>query len=169
MKVTVKCNQCGKDVCKESGHVNRARKNGNKLFCGKVCFGLSRRKNQTKAQLVERKRLYDAEYRHKNREKLKAKKADYFQRTYDPEKARIERKKNMDRHIKYCQRPEYVTWKKEYDKQRRAKKGFGDFWEAKLLLQDIDEILKPHRYEIMIENGTFCKAQRRKRECQTTH
>lgn len=169
MLTRVNCQQCGKSIQKEVQHVNRAKRRGNKLFCDRVCFGLSRRKNQSKGELVEKKRLYDIEYRNKNRDILKAKKSEYFQRTYDPQKARIERKKNMQRHIEYCRRPEYVEWKKEYDKQYRAKKDFGEFWESKLALQEIDEILKPHRYEIMIENGTFCKAQRRKRECQTAN
>ncbi len=110
--------------------------------------------------------MYDLEYRTKNVEMLRAKKAAWFQKAYDPERARIERKKNMHKHIEYCRQPKYVAWKEAYDRQYRAKKGYGEFWEAKLILLDIDKILKPHRYEIMIANGTFCKAQRRKRECQ---
>lgn len=41
---------------------------------------------------------YDRQYRKKNRARIKANKAAYFQRTYDPVKAAKERKKNMAAH-----------------------------------------------------------------------
>ena len=79
---------------------------------------------------------YDRKYRKKNRARLKAEKAAYFQRTYDPVKAAKERKKKMPQHVEYCRQPAYKAWKKKYDKQRRSKK-YGDFAEAHQLLLEL--------------------------------
>jgi hypothetical protein len=38
---------------------------------------------------------------------LKAKKRAYFERTYDPRKAAVERKKRMHLHVAYCREPRY--------------------------------------------------------------
>jgi hypothetical protein len=95
------------------------------------------------------KAAYDREYRKKNRAMLKAKKAAYFQRTYDPQKAAKERKKRMPLHVEYCRQPKYKSWKKEYDKKRRGSK-FGDFKDAHdMLLALVNEIHKqmPDRFD----------------------
>ena len=92
---------------------------------------------------------YDRKYRKKNRARLKAEKAAYFQRTYDPVKAAKERKKKMPAHVEYCRQPWYKAWKKKYDKQRRESK-FGPFAEAyAMLLKLKKEIAKqePDRFE----------------------
>ena len=97
----------------------------------------------------EAKSEYDRKYRKKNSARLKAEKAAYFQRTYDPVKAAKERKKKMPAHVEYCRQPEYKAWKKEYDKKRRSSK-FGDFADAHVvLLKLIKEIRKqmPDRFE----------------------
>src|SRR5258708_23138469 len=83
------------------------------------------------------------QYREVNRERLRAEKAAYFQRTYDPVKAAVERRKIMPRHVEYCRQPEYVAWKRGYDRTYRAKKDFGPFWEAALLVEDIGNEVLP--------------------------
>jgi len=171
--VKVKCAHCGKTSDKPTSAVNRARKNGRPLYCNKRCAGLARCKHKTKAQKKEEKRLYDIEYRAKNRTKLKAKKAAYFQRTYDPKKAAVERKKRMSHHVEYCRRPEYRAWKKSYDRQYRAKKEYGDFWECHILAMEIrnEALSRASDYEIRLANETLNKATRRKRnyEAVRTH
>jgi hypothetical protein len=92
---------------------------------------------------------YDREYRKRNREKLKIEKALWFQRTYDPAKAAVERKKRMPSHIEYCRQPKYVAWKKKYDLAWYASK-FGPFAEAWLLLRELKAEIKrqePNRDE----------------------
>lgn len=99
-------------------------------------------KKQAKAE-------YDRKYRKKNRVRLRAKKAAYFQRTYDPKQAAKARKKRMPAHVEYCRQPEYRAWKKEYDRERRGKK-FGPFAEAHAILLELKkEIAKqmPDRFE----------------------
>ena len=81
------------------------------------------------------KAAYDREYRKKNLAWIKAKKADYFQRTYDPVKAAKERKKRMPEHVEYCRQPKYRAYKRKYDRKRRASK-FGEFAEAYEALKD---------------------------------
>jgi hypothetical protein len=163
--VKFNCAYCRSECDKPTGRVRRAKRRGLNLYCDRKCAGLGRRKNISKQELVERKRLYDIEYRKKNREKLKAKKAAYFQRTYDPQKAAIERKKNMHRHIEYCRRPEYKEWKRNYDRIYRAKKIYGDYWESHLAIVDIENIVRPDKYEIDLNAGRLNKAKRRKRAC----
>lgn len=89
---------------------------------------------------LEQKRLekkaYDAEYRKRNREMLKDKKAAYFQRTYDPKQAAEYRKKRMPIHVEYCRNPEYREKKKAYDRKKEEKR-YGEWAEAWRLLQQL--------------------------------
>ena len=162
------CAHCGAQTDRPAGHVNRARANGMKLFCGRKCFGLDRRKHKTTAQKKEEKRLYDLEYRAKNLEAIKAKKKAYFQRTYDRKAAAEYRKQRMHLHVEYCRRPEYRAWKREYDRKYRAKE-FGAFAEAYMLTLDLNREIKERtsRHEVKYQNGATNKAQRRKRQAQT--
>ena len=61
-------------------------------YCTRTCSHEARRLHIPKAELVERKRLYDIQYRSKNRERLKAKKSEYFKRVYsaNPDKFRYD-------------------------------------------------------------------------------
>lgn len=161
-----RCAHCGKIADKAAGHVNRARARGLNLYCNRKCSGLGRRQGKTKAQRVEEKRLYDIEYRAKNREMLKAKHRAYHVRTYDPAKAAVVRKKRMPYHVEYCRRPEYRAWKKGYDRNYRAKKDYGPFAEAALALGDLNTALKQRtdKHETKYQNGATNKTQRRRRE-----
>lgn len=160
------CAHCGNPVNRPSGEINRALRLGNPIYCDRACAGLGRRKNYTEAEKKEIKRLYDIEYRDKNREARKAKAKEYFKRTYDPAKAAVERKKNMPRHIEYCRRPEYKVWKKNYDRLYRLRVRFGDFAEAAMLLQDIEQEVDSRSTFTERESikGTLNKSQRRKRD-----
>ena len=95
------------------------------------------------------KAVYDREYRRKNRGWLKAKQAAYFQRTYDPVQAAIERKKRMPQHVEYCRQPAYRAWKKEYDRKLRASRfgAFADAHEVLLLLKAEIKRQEPDRFE----------------------
>lgn len=162
-----RCAHCGQTADKPPSHVNRSRELGLRLFCDRRCMGLAKRKYKTKAQKVEEKRIYDAAYRHENLATIKARKRAYHKRTYDPAKARIERKKKMARHVEYCRRPEYKRWKREYDRRYRAKE-FGPFAEAYMLTIDLNREIKGRmtNHEIKWENKTSNKAQFRRREAK---
>lgn len=164
------CCFCKAKVHLPTGAVNRARSRGANLYCGRSCSGVGRRKNKTRDQKVEEKRLYDMEYRRKNKALLKAKKSAYFQQTYDPAAAAIERKKNMARHAEYCRRPEYKEWKREYDRQYRAKQDYGEFWESFIVLTDIEREVfsRMSWYEIHLENGQLNKRNQRRRDYERT-
>ena len=166
---TIICAHCGALFDKEKGQANRARRRGLPLYCNQTCAGLAHRKHKTAAQKKQEKRLYDIEYRTKNRKLLRAKKNAYFQRTYDPNKARIERKKTMPRHVEYCRQPRYKTYKREYDRRYRAR-DFGEFGDAYLLSVDLaHEILsRVSRYDIDIADGTVTKSIKRKRDYART-
>ena len=94
------------------------------------------------AQKKKEKAAYDREYRAKNRALLKAKKAAYFQRTYDPVKAAEERKKKMPQHIEYCRRPEYKAKKKLYDHNRMRGRYDGEWLEVALLLYELQKEIR---------------------------
>jgi hypothetical protein len=61
MEIT--CHHCGLKAEKPSGAINRSLNAGLKLFCSRVCFGLSRRKGKTAEQKKAEKAAYDQEYR----------------------------------------------------------------------------------------------------------
>ena len=165
-KTLVFCPVCGFGVMKKNGAIARAAKVGMALYCSRECSGVAHRKGRSKAERVEAKRVYDAKYRAERAAELKARKAAYHKRTYDPTAAREVRAKRMPYHIEYCRQPKYVAWKREYDKQYRAKKLFGPFWESALLVNDINfEVLaRASRYEIDLQNGKLNKATKRKRD-----
>lgn len=165
------CAQCGRVADRPAGHVNRSRACGMKLYCSRECSGLGRRVDKSADAKKAEKRVYDMEYRLKNREALRAKKADYHQRTYNPEKAAKHRRGRMPYHVDYCRRPEYRAKKKTYDRRHRAEKHYGDFAECFLLVMDIrDECLsRMSDYEIRVEKGTINKALKRKRDDQRTY
>lgn len=170
-KSLVFCPSCAFGVYMENGLINRAKKIGAPLYCGRECAGIARRKEPlSDAERCRDKAAYDREYRAKNRASIKARKAAYFQATYDPEKARVERAAKMDRHVEYCRRPEYRAYKVQYDRTYRAKKDFGPFWESSVLLTNIQtEVLsRASRYEIDLQNDKLNKATRRRRDYEKT-
>ena len=158
------CAYCFEPHGRSVGHVNRSLKLGMLIFCDRECAGLSRRQWVSKEQRKEEKRLYDIEYRRKNRAKLKAKKAAYYQRTRDPEKERQIRKARMPKHVEYCRRPEYRVKKQAYD-QRRRDSAYGPFAEAARLAIDLNREIKGRmsRHEIYTQNQTLNKRQERRR------
>lgn len=160
-----RCAHCGKTADKAAGHVNRARAAGLNLYCNRRCSGLGRRIGKTKAQKVAEKKVYDAEYRAKNLAMLKAKKHEYFKRTYDPVEAAKVRKVRMPLHIEYCRQPAYKAWKRDYDRRYRAAE-FGEFAEAYMLTIDLNREIKGRtsNAQIKYENGCTNKSQRRERE-----
>lgn len=166
MKKSFLCGHCGTLAEKESGGINRSQRAGSPLYCGRECAGLARRKHKTKEQLVAEKAEYDRLYRERNREMLKRKKHEYFKRTYDPKEAAIERKRRAHIHAEYCRRPEYKKWKAEYDKKYLARKQYGAFGEAAIILNDIcSEIASRSTFtERAIAKGTLNKHTKRRRE-----
>jgi hypothetical protein len=159
------CEQCGKPF--ECAPAQKGR-HGMRIFCSIECCGLSRRKYKTAAQKKAEKAAYYREYKRKNRRRIKARKRAYHLRTYDPAKARIDRKKNMARHVEYCRQPAYKKWKAEYDRRYRSTKLYGEYAEAFLTLQEVQhEILKrASRHQIDQENEKVNKTQRNGRRRQ---
>ncbi len=95
---------------------------------------------------------------------LKAKKSAYFQRTYDPEKARVERQARMPRHVEYCRQPGYRKKKRKYDMKRRALV-YGPFADCHQVLLGLERELEKRasKYERMAAKGVLNKCQTRKR------
>lgn len=165
LMIVVACTQCGIEFEAETGRYNRAIKIGSPLFCGMKCAGLHRRKTR---KTEEKRRADKSEYDRLRRERLadriKKEKADYFQRTYDPIKAALERKARMPKHVEYCRREEYRTWKREYDKSYRSKE-YGEFAEAYQLLIELEKEINSRmtRFEVYATNERR-HAQWRKRQ-----
>jgi hypothetical protein len=133
-------------------------------------------KDMSLAERKERKRLYDIEYRRKNAAKIKALKAERFQRDYyDPnnplaKKMAAYHKKRQPKHNEYCRQPEYKAKKHKYDRERYAKDKFGPLWEVHVLAMNITEEAQNQmtKFEMMQSKGTINKAQNRKREYAKT-
>lgn len=151
---------------KESGGVNRAVQRGAPVYCDRECAGKSRRVFRTDSEKRAEKAAYDAEYRERNRAALKAKKTAYYASHVDREKERETRKKRMPQHVEYCRRPEYKKWKTQYDRKYRARKRYGDFGAAAIVLRDLEVEIssRASRIEISRTNGTLNKHQTRRRD-----
>jgi len=161
------CPQCQQSFQAATGRINRAASIGAPLYCGRACAGMARRlaNPPTEAERKAAKSAYDRKYRARHAEKRKAQKADHYRRTRDREKERVARKSRMPQHVEYCRRPEYREWKSDYDRRHRARKVFGEFADAALLLQDVEREIDSQAtpYERRIMNGTLNKAQMRRR------
>jgi hypothetical protein len=166
MLTEIICAHCGGSAMKLVGGVNRARRNGALLYCGRECFGLARRSGKPREQIVAEKSAYDrARLNGPLRKHILAAKAAYFRRTYDPVKAAEYRHARMPYHVEYCRQPEYRAKKSEYDKKHRAEKEFGDFAGAAMLLREIEGEIASRmtKYEIYSANGTLNKRLARRR------
>lgn len=119
------CPICNKTYFKKTGHYNRAIKLGAKLYCSKDCFSIGRKLQsdkhlKTPDQLKAEKAEYDRQYRQKNSETIKIRKAEAFKKDYtaNPEKYREQRQKRMPYHVKYCRKPD----QREKERLRNRKK-----------------------------------------------
>jgi hypothetical protein len=115
------------------------------------------------------KAAYDRRYRKRNKQRIKENHAAYFQATYDPIQAAIDRKKKMPNHVEYCRQPKYRCYKKTYDKTRRVSR-FGEFAASYLLLLGLKNEIKrqePDRFERYRQAGRMAwnyDNQKRRRE-----
>jgi hypothetical protein len=162
-----RCARCGKTADRPTGHVNRSRAAGMKLYCGRKCSGMAKRKGKTKAQRREEKRLYDINYRATS-PTLKARKHEFHLRTYDPVKAAKVRKKRMPQHVEYCRQPWYKEWKRKYDQRYQARK-YGAFAEAFQLTKALEKEIRrrstdEERQAFKYQDSRTNKRQNRQRE-----
>lgn len=165
MMLTLQCEWCGATVMRTECVFLR---NGPHVFCGRKCSSERRQQHKTDSQKRAAKADYDREYRAQNLRRIRRKKKAYFQRTYDPAKAAVERKKNMPRHVEYCRSPEYRKWKHRYDVKYNAKRAYGDFGESFILLKKIENEVgkRMSDYEIRLQQGTLNKRQTRTKQLQ---
>lgn len=161
------CPICQTKYYKSTGHVNRAKAQGLNLYCGRKCAGIGRRNYKPVEQRKSEKALYDQQYRKRDPEALKMRKQEYYQRTKDPVKEAIKRKKRMHLHVEYCRQPEYKAWKKEYDLTHRAKQDYGEFAECALILRKIFELIDNR--EVKAIQNLNIKSIKRKRSWLKTH
>jgi len=165
-KIQVVCANCGATIEKVLGCVNRANKEGRRLFCNRTCSSATHKSDhRTPEQKKADKAAYDERYRQKQADILKAKKAAYYQKTRNPEKEREKRKERMPLHVEYCRKPEYRKKKHSYDIQRQSAM-YGEFAEAHRLLVELErEIIKstPDKYERLKQRGYF-EVQNEKRK-----
>lgn len=160
------CAYCNKESERQAGHVNRAIKLNSPLFCNRTCAGLNRRKNLTDEQKKQIKKEYDVAYRAKNLEVKRKKAHEYHKKTYDPQKAAIERKAKMHLHIARMRQPKWVEYKKNYDKKRQAQMRYGELWECFLLVEEIQSQYDDR--EVRQINNLHNKSIKRKRQWQRT-
>lgn len=167
MKIT--CSHCGLETEKPAGAVNRALKAGLNLYCSRECSGLGRRKedSRTPEQKKADKAAYDAEYRAKNRERLRAKKAAAYKASPPRDREKAYRDANYARHLEYLRRPEYRAKKKVYDRRYRAEKFYGELADVFILTLEIREAALEKAggdYELRLMKGTLSKSQKRRRD-----
>ena len=169
--VALLCPICGGAFAVQNRAHNRAVGRGAREYCGRACAGVARRSEASKPERVAAKAAYDAAYRAARAGEIKAAKAALHKATYDPAKAAVIRKARASWHNEYCRRPEYVAWKRDYDREYRAENEYGEFAECFLLAMDIREecLAQASDEEIRRQAGTFNKSQQRKRDYARTY
>ena len=165
------CHHCGKESEKYTGHVNRALKMGNNIYCTRVCAGLGRRVERSEEEKKRIKSEYDKQRTDKHELWYLLYRAFEFRVDYEenPEKYKKERERKYEAHLKYLQTDKYKAWKKKYDEKFRARKEFGIYWECAILLKQLEEqLLKIRPDGIKFQMGITNKTQKRKRLWQKT-
>lgn len=157
------CSHCGKEGDKATGHINRANKLGMKLFCSRVCFGLDRRVERTEDEKKRIKYEYDKKRREELKDEIQKRQKAYNESPAGRAMQKRHRDKRKKQHAEYIKSERYRKWKKEYDKKYVAKSNYGDFWEASIILNEIETILIPQRHEVKVQKGTYNKSKQRKR------
>jgi len=176
------CDGCGKEAKKRTGCINRARKVGRKVYCSRTCYAEdSVQDRRSKEEKKADKAAYDREYRAENKERRKAQKKAYYtpernKADYQKMRARMAAdpalKADFKRRQRECyMRPEYREKKRKADREWRAKRRFGAFWESHIAILEIgEEIAKvASRQEIYVHRGVYNKKQERRREWERNH
>lgn len=173
MKGTFICAYCGNTAEKYIGHINRSNKLGVPLYCNKDCAGLGRRTNETDEEKKAYKQWYDLFIRESMDEderilrSLQSLVLFHLDYRANPEKYREERQRKMPAHVEYCRNTEYKKYKRGYDEQYRAKKYYGDYWEAAIALKHLDNEIDYR--ESKRQNKIYNKSTtKRKRSWQKT-
>ena len=122
----------------------------------------------------DKKRLYDIEYRRKNKNKIKKRKKIYYEYIKNTNKYQKKikeyRKKNKEKHKEYCRQLWYKEQKRKYDEIHRAKVRYDEFWECMILCHKIENKIRrlmPDKYERLkmrgvIQRGIKKRALKRK-------
>jgi len=143
--INFNCAYCGKEGVKHISKYHWSIKEGLNQYCNRKCAGLGRRTNETEEEKKVYKQWYDLfirasrtedEYILYTLQKLVLFHLDY---RVNPEKYKKHRQRRMPAHIEYCRQPKYKEYKKAYDEQYRAKKDYGEFWEAAIALKNLDK------------------------------
>lgn len=90
----------------------------------------------------EKKRLYDKEYRRKNKELIAKKKKAYNETSAGRKMQKRARDKRKDKHLEYCRQEDYRKNKKEYDRIRLAKNKYGEYWESIIICNEIEKLVR---------------------------
>jgi hypothetical protein len=109
----------------------------------------------------EEKRLYDIEYRRKNKERIKERQKKYNESPAGRATQKRQREKRKKYHADYIKSDRYRKWKKEYDKNYRSRKEYGEFWECFIILIQIYKLI-PNR-EVKQQLSLNNKSIKRKR------
>lgn len=157
------CDCCKKKADLSTGKVNRAKKDGYKIYCSRACSSEARRFHRSNEEKKRLKKEYDKQFRKLNADRIKKAKAEAFKKDYEkhPEKYKLIRQKRKEEHNEYCRQPEYKKWKTEYDKKYRAEKNYGEFAECFLLIKEIEK--EYNQQEVRQINNLHNKSQKRKR------
>ena len=110
----------------------------------------------------EQKRLYDIEYRKKNKNKIKSKKSKYYYNNIDIIKPKNKKYRDTHKqeHLEYCQTKKYRRYKKNYDEIHRAKVRYGEFWECMIICNKLEKKIRkliPDKYERLKMRGIIEK------------
>ena len=179
--MVIECPQCGETADKQTGAVNRARRSGYAVYCGRVCAADARRGDKTPEERKAHKAEYDAGYRNRNRDRILAGKKAHYEQNRESHLAamaakRAEIRADPERHAAYkayqatFRTKEWQAHKRAYDRKYRAEALYGEFADAYLALQDLEgEIAsRMSRQEAYQSKGTANKALQRRRRWQTT-
>ena len=170
---TITCAYCGKPAEKLTGEINRARKAGLLLYCGRTCSGFGRRMGKTTDQKRAEKAEYDRVRRAELADRIRAEKRAAYYRDHAKRLQKMAELRAHPAHrakMKAYQHawircPAVKEAKKRYDRRWRAVREFGEteLAEAVICLRELNDLLRPSKQEIRANVGRINLCQKRKR------
>jgi hypothetical protein len=143
----LKCDYCNSTFTVKPNSIGSRKRSirlGLPIYCNKKCTGLAIRTNETEEEKKLYKQWYDLFIRVSRTEDeywlkyLQTAFSFAFDYAANPEKYKRIRQGKKESHNEYCRQPEYKKKKKAYDEVHRAKKFYGEYWEAAIALKTLE-------------------------------
>lgn len=157
----ITCAHCGNKSMKPNSAVNRARRDGKEMFCGRGCFAAFR--ITKKEDKLAKKRVWASKFREENADEITQYNREWAANHYDIKTKHGRENRRKKKEYDERHRLENPEMYKAKGRRCKAKRRYGDYAEVWFLLRELrQEVLSKHTdYELRRLNETDHKTRKR--------